>query len=255
MGTEFNIVYDCFYSKITDDMYMELDEAQTASMTRELLLNALPWFEFPRVDIYNYDLKNNCFNVSLSNEEINIIATYMIVEWFNQQLASVEVARMKYSGSDFKFTSQANHMSKLLAAKKEYERVGFHLQRLYKRRKADANGIMRSTMRDIMSSSVRAGNVPSGTISATSGTGGGRPGSTPGTDGTEDNTWEDMDSVIPDENFGGGGSSSEEGSWDNMEPVPDSGSSGENGSWDDMEPLPEGGGSNGGSGDDGWDEM
>ena len=84
MGTEFNIVYDCFYSKITDDMYMELDEAQTAPMTRELLLNALPWFEFPRIDIYNYDLKNNCFNVNLSNEEINIIATYMIVEWFNQ---------------------------------------------------------------------------------------------------------------------------------------------------------------------------
>ena len=144
---------------------------------------------------------------------------------------------MKYSGSDFKFTSQANHMSKLLAAKKEYERVGFHLQRLYKRRKADTNGIMRSTMRDIMSSSVRAGNVPSGTISATSGTGGGRPGSTPGTGGTEDNTWEDMDSVIPDENFGGGGSSSGEGSWD------------------DMGPLPEGGGSSSGSGDDGWDEM
>ena len=29
-----------------------------------------------------------------------------------QQLASVENTRMKYSGSDFKFTSQANHMAK-----------------------------------------------------------------------------------------------------------------------------------------------
>lgn len=236
MGTEFNIVYDCFYSKITDDMYMELDEAQTASMTRELLLNALPWFEFPRIDIYNYDLKKNCFNVNLSNEEINIIATYMIVEWFNQQLASVEVARMKYSGSDFKFTSQANHMSKLLAVKKEYERVGFHLQRLYKRRKADTNGIMRSTMRSIMASSVREGNVPSRHIETNTDAGGGRPGSTPGTGGTDDNIWDDMGSVIPDENFGGNDSSSKEDIWD------------------EMGPIPEGGGS-GGSGDDGWDEM
>ena len=69
----------------------------------------------------------------------------MIVEWLSQQLASVENTRMKYSGSDFKFTSQANHMQKLLQLKKDYEREGFHLQRLYKRRAPDKNGVMRST--------------------------------------------------------------------------------------------------------------
>jgi hypothetical protein len=57
---------------------------------------------------------------------------------------------MKYSGSDFKFTSQANHMSKILTLKKDYEREGFHLQRLYKRRLKDDKGIMRSTMGSIM---------------------------------------------------------------------------------------------------------
>jgi hypothetical protein len=59
---------------------------------------------------------------------------------------------MKYSGSDFKFTSQANHIAKLKVLKQDYERIGFHLQRLYKRRKRDANGIMRLTFGDIMSS-------------------------------------------------------------------------------------------------------
>ena len=86
-----------------------------------------------------------CFNNPLTHEEINILAVYMIVEWLSQQLASVENTRMKYSGSDFKFTSQANHMQKLLQLKKDYEREGFHLQRLYKRRAPDKNGIMRST--------------------------------------------------------------------------------------------------------------
>ena len=70
----------------------------------------------------------------------------MIVEWLGQQLASVENTRMKYSGSDFKFTSQANHMQKLLALKKDYEREGFHLQRLYKRRAPDKQGVPRTTM-------------------------------------------------------------------------------------------------------------
>jgi hypothetical protein len=37
-------------------------------------------------------------------------------------------------------------MQKLLQLKKDYEREGFHLQRLYKRRKQDRNGIMRSTL-------------------------------------------------------------------------------------------------------------
>ena len=60
---------------------------------------------------------------------------------------------MKYSGSDFKFTSQANHMSKILSLKKDYEREGFHLQRLYKRRIKDEEGIMRSTFGDIMKES------------------------------------------------------------------------------------------------------
>ena len=36
-------------------------------------------------------------------------------------------------------------MQKLLQLKKDYEREGFHLQRLYKRREKDENGIMRST--------------------------------------------------------------------------------------------------------------
>ena len=57
---------------------------------------------------------------------------------------------MKYSGSDFKFTSQANHMSKILTVKKDYERLGFHLQRLYKRRKADSTGAIKSTFGSIM---------------------------------------------------------------------------------------------------------
>ena len=77
----------------------------------------------------------------------------MVVEWLGQQLATVENTRMKYSGSDFKFTSQANHMSKLLTLKKDYEREGFHLQRLYKRRLKDEDGIMRSTFGTIMEES------------------------------------------------------------------------------------------------------
>jgi len=143
-------------------------------MLEQLLLSAIEKFEFPRVNLWNYELfevvdqttyqgvesnyeevvaivyDGGYFNNSLTHEEINILAVYMIVEWLSQQLASVENTRMKYSGSDFKFTSQANHMQKLLQLKKDYEREGFHLQRLYKRRIPDKRGVMRSTLGVIM---------------------------------------------------------------------------------------------------------
>ena len=153
--TTFDTIYDVFFSKITDDMYMELTEAQTKKLVFSLFESALPWFEFPRFALYNYSIELEEYNIDLSKEEINIIATYMIVEWLGQQLASVELTRMKYSGSDFKFTSQANHMHKLTNLKKEYERQGFHLQRLYTRRKIGADGTMKSTMGSIMQSSVK----------------------------------------------------------------------------------------------------
>ena len=172
--TPFSKVYDSFLSKITDDMYMELTELDTFRLLEELLVAAIYKFEFPRVNLTDYELEvlediikytgvesdNNevnawiynsgHFNNVLSAEEINILGIYMIVEWLGQQLASVENTKMKYSGSDFKFTSQANHMSKILQMKKDYEREGFHMQRLYKRRKADENGIMRSTFGVLM---------------------------------------------------------------------------------------------------------
>ena len=153
--TQLSVIYDSFLGQITDDMYMELTKDETYNMLFDLFENSLHWFEFPRFNLYGYDAEMQEYEYDLTQEEVKIIAMYMIVEWIGQQLASIEVTRMKYSGSDFKFTSQANHMHKLKDLQKEYERKGFHLQRLYKRRKADKNGIMRSTFGSIMSSSFK----------------------------------------------------------------------------------------------------
>lgn len=150
MNTKLTEIYDVFFSKITDDMYLELTKEDTEKLVFNLFMNALPNFEFPRVDIYAFDSTTLEYPFELTNDEKNIIAIYMVVEWLGQQLASVENVRLKYSGSDFKFTSQANHLHKVLALQKDYERKGFHLQRLYKRRKLDKNGIFRPTMGDIM---------------------------------------------------------------------------------------------------------
>ena len=189
--TYFFDVYERFLGKITDDMYLELTPQDTLRDLRQLLIDSIPGFEFPRkrldyvlvdedapkyivdtIDGGNIDLplggdfsqeasganididdafqeifsreNTSYFNADLDDEEINILALIMVEAWVERQLASVEVTRMKYSGTDFKFTSQANHMSKLLSLRTEVRRQAFHMQRLYKRRKTDENGYIKS---------------------------------------------------------------------------------------------------------------
>lgn len=173
MQTLFATVYNRFLGKVTDDMYMELTPADTVKDLQNLLIDAIPGFEFPRINLFDYTIKvervneadllpddfilgtvwgeipdieeesktpkmlvdRSFFNAELSSEEINILALLMKQGWVQRQVTSIENTRMKYSGSDFKFTSQANHLSKLLNLLEESRRDSFHMQRLYKRRK------------------------------------------------------------------------------------------------------------------------
>ena len=177
MGTTFAKIYNRFLGKITDDMYMELTPEDTIKDLRNLLIDSIPGFEFPRKVLSNYVIETlvveenevnsgdfvigvvwgqlpddgsdpipevyierSHFMVDLTEEEINILAILMMNAWLQRQVTSIENIRMKYSGSDFKFTSQANHLAKLLNLLEETQRQSHHMQRLYKRRKVDAHG-------------------------------------------------------------------------------------------------------------------
>ena len=176
-GTTFSAIYNRFLEKITDDMYMELTPEDTIRDLQALLVDAIPAFEFPRVNLQDYDIKTQVINeadakpgdfilavlwselpedgeqvapdvlverssfaATLTSEEINILALLMKQGWVQRQVASIEVTRMKYTGSDFKMTSQANHLAKLLNLLAEAQREAFHMQRLYKRRKLNDDG-------------------------------------------------------------------------------------------------------------------
>ena len=156
-------------------MYMELTPEDTVKDLQRLLIDSIPGFEFPRKDLYNYKLETevipedqiqegdfvigvvwdtipsndeppsvivekSTFGCELTSEEINILAILMKHAWLQRQVASVENTRMKFSGSDFKFTSQANHLAKLLNLLAEVNRESHHMQRLYKRRKLNDSG-------------------------------------------------------------------------------------------------------------------
>lgn len=81
MATSFDTMEDFFLAGITDDMYMELTEEDTAAILDELLIAALPYFEFPKqAQLHNIDVENRSFSVDLTQEEMMIIRQYMIAE-------------------------------------------------------------------------------------------------------------------------------------------------------------------------------
>lgn len=153
MGTTpFQVIYDAFFNLVTDDMYLEWAEEDTYADIKNILLAALTKFEFPRFKLYDYsfaDLESDPptidqYNFILDQEEINIFANLMIIEWITRQLATVDITRQRYSSKDFVFTSQANHLSKLLDLKNTFKSESKSAQRLYKRRVLDTNGYIQA---------------------------------------------------------------------------------------------------------------
>ena len=183
MSTSFTTIYDRFLGKITDDMYMELTPQDTIKDLQRLLIDAIPAFEFPRKPLYNYKIETkvilesevteddfiigmvweemieenqndlpsrvlvekSSFEEELTAEEAEILAILMMINWLQRQITSIENTRMKYSGTDFKMTSQANHLSKLQSLLGECQRQSHHMQRLYKRRVLNDDGKYEST--------------------------------------------------------------------------------------------------------------
>lgn len=81
MATSFDTMENFFLAGITDDMYMELTEDDTKAILDEILIAALPSFEFPKQpQLQNIDVENRMFTVDLTNEEMMIIRQYMIAE-------------------------------------------------------------------------------------------------------------------------------------------------------------------------------
>ncbi len=158
--TPFEDIYDAFFGKITDDEFLEWTKEDTEKDLYNILMDALPGFEFPRFPLYNFTTNGdgqNCFSAHLTLEEINILALCMVETWLQRQITSIENTRQKYSGSDFKMTSQANHLAKLLDLRTEARRQTFHMQRLYKRRKLIDSGLVDSNWSTLMESSALDG--------------------------------------------------------------------------------------------------
>lgn len=139
-------VYDAFFGLIMDDMYMEISEEETHAECLEFLRKSIPMYEFPKAPIKLRKTEHKDGSVEwflsrdLSDEEINILAYGMLQAWLQRQMTTIELVRQKFSGADFKLSSQASHLQRVMTlftnTKDEHRR----LQMLESRRREVSDG-------------------------------------------------------------------------------------------------------------------
>ena len=104
--TSFDVVYTAFLSKILDDEWDTWTEAEIEEDLFTLLQAAIARFKFPRVSL---EYTSEGFTDTLTNDEVQILASYMKCEWLNRNILTWENVKPLYEERDF---SQANLLDK-----------------------------------------------------------------------------------------------------------------------------------------------
>lgn len=142
--TPISAVYDAFFGLIVDDMYMEITEEETHDECLTFLRKSIPLYEFPKAPIkVKVDEEGEAtLNRDLTDEEINILAYGMLQAWLQRQMTTIELTRQKFSGQDFKLTSQASHLKTIMSLFEKTKDEHRRLQMLDSRRREvpDGNG-------------------------------------------------------------------------------------------------------------------
>ena len=115
MATPYETVYNRFLSSITDYDLAYLPNDDMENMVHGWLLRAITDFYNCKVDLEDRDDEIRCFNVDLSNWEIDVLAKFMVAAWLNDQIASVNLTLQMFGGKEEKYYSQAQHLSSLVA--------------------------------------------------------------------------------------------------------------------------------------------
>ena len=104
--TSFDVVYTAFLSKILDDEWDTWTEAEVEEDLFTLLQAAIARFKFPRVSL---EYTSEGFTDTLTNDEVQILASYMKCEWLNRNILTWANVKPLYEERDF---SQANLLDK-----------------------------------------------------------------------------------------------------------------------------------------------
>lgn len=123
--TPYEYIFDSFKRKIEDkDLFTYTEDEQTEMLTG-WLDTAIGYIEMEQLqmvnDLSNRDNENQWFNADLKNYEIEVIAMYMVVAWYEPRINSLEHTLLFVGASGEKWTDQNAHMKMMKTARDEWK--------------------------------------------------------------------------------------------------------------------------------------
>ena len=111
--TEYGVVFKSFLGKIRDDLYISTDVEMVENDLTILLNAAIPYFNYPKIDLRDKDDDLQIFEANLTVDEVEILAMAMVVEWTEREIHNVDMLRQSMTTKDFNTYSQSSHINAL----------------------------------------------------------------------------------------------------------------------------------------------
>jgi hypothetical protein len=110
MATNFSEVYEFFLSKISDYSFIDLTQSELEDDLVIYLRSAVTKFRNCKVNLRDKDDSLKVFNVDLTDDEKDVLATLMIVEYLKPHVVTSKSYKQSMPDSDFKIYSQQSHI-------------------------------------------------------------------------------------------------------------------------------------------------
>ncbi len=144
MRTPYSVVYNAFFAKIKDSIFLIMEEDERDIELLSLLNQSIPLFLYPKVDLDDKDDIAKEFAAKLTNAEVQILSEIMKLQWIGQKINDEDLLRQQFSDHDFKLTSQAAHLNSLIDLEEKTEKRIKKMQNNYAKvndREPDFSGL------------------------------------------------------------------------------------------------------------------
>lgn len=122
MPTKFEEIYGRAVFKFTDYTFLTTGSDLKEAVLQKYLLAAIVDFQHAcKVDLNDYDLENEQFNIELDNEIIEILALGVAYHWLNAQAMNRQLLRNIIHNKDYTSYSPANLLKEILSLRDTLE--------------------------------------------------------------------------------------------------------------------------------------
>ncbi|AZV43721.1 hypothetical protein BAOM_3112 [Peribacillus asahii] len=130
MATSYQDIYARFLPKVTDYSYLNLTNEEVEDNLETFMKSSIIKFRYCN-KLSDRDEAVNVFNENLTDEEQEILATLMCVEFLTPKLLTDDLLKQTLNSKDYSLYSQANHIKEIRQLRDIFQKEANNLMILY----------------------------------------------------------------------------------------------------------------------------